>query len=139
MADNIVRVEVTPRRGEGMRDVRGDSIRRQLVTDYSIQFNQVRSVVGFLISSSISEEEIAPRVDDLFADPVIEASKVGESILSDEQHFSDQPAHTITIGFKPGVTDNPGKAALDGFLTVFPEAGNDADISTYITLSLIHI
>ena len=133
MADNIVRVEVTPRRGEGMRDVRGDSIRRQLVTDYSIQFNQVRSVVGFLISSSISEEEIAPRVDDLFADPVIEASKVGESILSDEQHFSEQPAHTITIGFKPGVTDNPGKAALDGFLTVFPEAGNDADISTYIT------
>ena len=133
MADNIVRVEVTPRRGEGMRDVRGDSIRRQLVTDYSIQFNQVRSVVGFLISSSISEEEIAPRVDDLFADPVIEASKVGESILSDEQHFPDQPAHTITIGFKPGVTDNPGKAALDGFLTVFPEAGNDADISTYIT------
>ena len=133
MADNIVRVEVTPRRGEGMRDVRGDSIRRQLVTDYSIQFNQVRSVVGFLISSSISEEEITPRVDDLFADPVIEVSKVGESILSDEQHFSDQPAHTITIGFKPGVTDNPGKAALDGFLTVFPEAGNDADISTYIT------
>ena len=133
MADNIVRVEVTPRRGEGMRDVRGDSIRRQLVTDYSIQFNQVRSVVGFLISSSISEEEIAPRVDDIFADPVIEASKVGESILSDEQHFSEQPAHTITIGFKPGVTDNPGKAALDGFLTVFPEAGKDADISTYIT------
>ena len=133
MADNIVRVEVTPRRGEGMRDVRGDSIRRQLVTDYSIQFNQVRSVVGFLISSSISEEEIAPRVDDIFADPVIEASKVGESILSDEQHFSEQPAHTITIGFKPGVTDNPGKAALDGFLTVFPESGNDADISTYIT------
>ena len=133
MADNIVRVEVTPRRGEGMRDVRGDSIRRQLVTDYSIQFNQVRSIVGFLISSSISEEEITPRVDDLFADPVIEASKVGESILSDEQHFPDQPAHTITIGFKPGVTDNPGKAALDGFLTVFPESGNDADISTYIT------
>ena len=99
MADNIVRVEVTPRRGEGMRDVRGDSIRRQLVTDYSIQFNQVRSVVGFLISSSISEEEIAPRVDDLFADPVIEASKVGESILSDEQHFPDQLGHTIMIGF----------------------------------------
>ena len=24
----------------------------------------------------------------------------------------------ITIGFKPGVTDNPGKAALDGFRTI---------------------
>ena len=133
MADNIVRVEVTPRRGEGMRDVRGDSIRRQLVTDYAVQFNQVRSVVGFLISAAISEEEITTRVDDLFADPVIEVSKVGGSILDDEQYFSDKPEHTITIGFKPGVTDNPGKAALDGLLTVFPEAGIDADISTYIT------
>ena len=133
MAENIVRVEVTPRRGEGMRDVRGDSIRRQLATDYSIEFNQVRSIVGFLISSNVSEQQITTRVDDLFADPVIEISKIGESILTDEQHFPDEPDHSITIGFKPGVTDNPGKAALDGLFMLFPEAGISADISTYIT------
>ena len=39
----------------------------------------------------------------------------------------------VTIGFKAGVTDNPGKAALDGFLTIFPDAGADARISTYLT------
>jgi len=133
MAENIVRVEVTPRRGGEMRDVRGDFIRRQLVTDYNIEFNQVRSIVGFLISSNISMQEIASRVDDLFADPIIEISKVGESILTDNQYFSTDSSHCITIGFKPGVTDNPGKAALDGLLIIFPEAGIDADISTYIT------
>ena len=133
MVDNIVRVEVTPRRGEGMRDVRGDSIRRQLVTAYSIEFNEVRSIVGFLISSKVSEQEISTRVDDLFADPVIEISKTGESILADQQQFPEEPEHSITIGFKPGVTDNPGKAALDGLHMVFPEAGANADISTYIT------
>ena len=37
----------------------------------------------------------------------------------------------VTIGFKPGVTDNPGKAALDGFRTIFPNAGDDARVSTY--------
>ncbi len=39
----------------------------------------------------------------------------------------------MSIGFKPGVTDNPGKAALDGFQTVFPEVSKDSKISTYIT------
>ena len=39
----------------------------------------------------------------------------------------------VTIGFKPGVTDNPGKAALDGFRTIFPNAGDDARVSTYLT------
>ena len=39
----------------------------------------------------------------------------------------------VTIGFKPGVTDNPGKAALDAFRTIFPDAGSDANVSTYLT------
>ena len=41
----------------------------------------------------------------------------------------------ISVGFKPGVTDNPGKAALDGFRTIFPDAHQESDISTYITYS----
>ena len=39
----------------------------------------------------------------------------------------------ISVGFKPGVTDNPGKAALDGFTTLFPNTAANSDISTYIT------
>ena len=47
---NITRVEVTPKEGEGLRDVRGDVVRRQLLADYGIEVAKIRSIVGFLIS-----------------------------------------------------------------------------------------
>jgi len=55
-----------------MRDVRGDVVRRQLAADHGIKVDNVRSVVGFLIKSDVPAEQIAERVDDLFADPIIE-------------------------------------------------------------------
>lgn len=128
----ITRVEVTPKQGPGMRDVRGDVVRRQLASDHSIVVPEVRSIVGFLIKSDISADSISARVEDLFADPIIEDATTNSLILSNEQHFPTPPDATITVGFKAGVTDNPGSAALDGFRTIFPEAGDDS-ISTYIT------
>jgi phosphoribosylformylglycinamidine synthase len=130
---NIVRVETTPKTGEGMRDVRGDSVKRQLQADHSIEIDSVRSIVGFLIDSEITSEEISSRVDDVFADPIIEESATNSLHLDNSELFTESPDITVTIGFKAGVTDNPGKAALDGFLTIFPEAGEDARVSTYIT------
>jgi phosphoribosylformylglycinamidine synthase len=130
---NIVRVETTPKTGEGMRDVRGDSVKRQLEADHSIEIDSVRSIVGFLIDSEITSEEISSRVDDVFADPIIEESATNSLHLDNSELFTESPDITVTIGFKAGVTDNPGKAALDGFLTIFPEAGEDARVSTYIT------
>jgi phosphoribosylformylglycinamidine synthase len=128
----ITRVEVTPKQGPGMRDVRGDVVRRQLAADHGIKVDNVRSVVGFLIKSDVPAEQIAERVDDLFADPIIEDGGTNTLLLSNPTHFPDAPSSAITIGFKAGVTDNPGTAALDGFMTIFPEAG-EASISTYIT------
>ena len=128
----ITRVEVTPKQGPGMRDVRGDVVRRQLASDHSITVLEVRSIVGFLIKSDIDADSISARVEDLFADPIIEDAATNSLMLASEQHFPKTPDATITVGFKAGVTDNPGSAALDGFRTIFPEAGNDS-ISTYIT------
>ena len=128
----ITRVEVTPKQGPGMRDVRGDVVRRQLTSDHSIVVPEVRSIVGFLIKSNIDADSISARVEDLFADPIIEDAATNSLMLSSEQHFPTPPDATITVGFKAGVTDNPGSAALDGFRTIFPEAGDDS-ISTYIT------
>ena len=54
-----------------MRDVRGDSVKRQLA-DHGIEIDKVRSIVGFLISSEITADEVANRADDVFADPIIE-------------------------------------------------------------------
>ena len=104
-----------------MRDVRGDSVKRQLEADHSIEIDSVRSIVGFLIDSEITSEEISSRVDDVFADPIIEESATNSLHLDNSELFTESPDITVTIGFKAGVTDNPGKAALDGFLTIFPK------------------
>ena len=115
-----------------MRDVRGDSVKRQLIADHGIEINKIRSIVGFLISSEITADEVSSRADDVFADPIIEESTTDSLHLENEELFSN-PDMVVTIGFKPGVTDNPGKAALDGFRTIFPNAGDDARVSTYLT------
>ncbi len=133
MPSNVVRVEATPRLGEGMRDVRGNSVKRQLQADHGIEISEVRSIVGFLIDSEITSAEISERVDDIFADPIIEVSATDALHLENSNLFAEAPDIVVTIGFKPGVTDNPGKAALDGFKTIFPNAGDDARVSTYIT------
>ena len=128
---HISRVEITPRQGEGMRDVRGDVVRRQLMADHGINIGNVRTICGFLIRAKTSPEDIATRVEDLFADPIIEVGATNTPLLSTE-HFLLAPEVAISVGFKPGVTDNPGKAATDGFRTLFPQ-DDDAQISTYIT------
>ena len=116
-----------------MRDVRGNSVKRQLLADHGIEINSVRSIVGFLIYSEIDAEQISLRVDDVFADPIIEESVTNSHHLLNTDLFSKSPDMVVTIGFKPGVTDNPGKAALDGFRTIFPNAGENARVSTYLT------
>ena len=130
----VTRVEVTPKKGEGMRDVRGDGIRRQLKADHNIDVGEVRSINGFLIKSKIDKADIASRANDLFADPIIEDALTDELFLTSSEHFPTTPDAVITIGFKPGVTDNPGSAAYDGFQTIFPQPDLvDASISTYHT------
>ena len=133
MPSNVVRVEATPRLGEGMRDVRGNSVKRQLQADHNVEIQEVRSIVGFLIDSEISSKEISERADDIFADPIIEVSATDDLHLNNSELFPESPDIVVTIGFRPGVTDNPGKAALDGFMTIFPNAGDKARVSTYIT------
>ena len=130
---DVVRVEVTPKIGNGMRDARGDLVKRQLLVDSGISADKVRSIVGFLVNSDISEDLINQRADDLFADPIIEHSLTNQTFLQEKAIYDTTPDAVISVGFKPGVTDNPGKAALDGFFTIFPEARSDSDISTYIT------
>ena len=129
---SVTRVEVTPKQGDGMRDVRGDVVRRQLAADHGIEVGDVRSVVGFLVKSDVSSEQIAQRIDDLFADPVIENGFANTLVFSNNEIFPMNPDAAITIGFKPGVTDNPGKAALDGFRTIFADA-EGSEVSTYVS------
>ena len=114
-----------------MRDVRGDVVRRQLQADHGVSVERVRSICGYLIEGETASESIAERVEDLFADPIIETAGTNINLIETDA-FTECPAAVVAVGFKPGVTDNPGKAATDGFLTLFP-GDTDARIATYIT------
>ena len=69
MSVQDVRVEVTPLQTEGMRDVLGDVVQRQLFADHGIDVGKVRSIRGYLIRSTYSASEIEPHVQDIFSDP----------------------------------------------------------------------
>ena len=87
-----VRVEVTPLQTDGMRDVLGDVVQRQLFADHGIDVGKVRSIRGYLIRSKYTASEIEPRVQDIFSDPIIEFGATNTSILEDKNFFPDSPS-----------------------------------------------
>ena len=129
----LQRVEVTPKSFAGLKDTRGESIRRQLASDHGLQVKEVRSIIGYLVKADLAIEQQQQMVTDLFCDPVIEHGSVNESMLNNQELFSERPDVVIQIGFKPGVTDNAAQAGLDGLKTLFPVDANDAAISTTMT------
>ena len=137
MTVHEVRVEVTPLQTEGMRDVLGDVVQHQLFADHGIDVGKVRSIRGYLIRSEYDAGAIEPRVRDIFSDPIIEHGATNTSLLNDKTFFPVPPTLTVTVGFKPGVTDNPGAAANDGFKLLFPDG--ESAISTYISYAFLNL
>ena len=81
MSAHEVRVEVTPLQTDGMRDVLGDVIQRQIFADHGIDVGKVRSIRGYLIRSQYDASEIEPHVQDIFSDPIIEYGVTNTSLL----------------------------------------------------------
>ena len=127
------RVEVTPKSLAGLKDTRGESIRRQLSSDHDLEITEVRSITGYLVKGNFNETHHEKMVSDLFCDPIIEHGTVNQYILNDTNIFPKKPDVAIQIGFKPGVTDNAAQAGLDGLKTLFPSEAEDAAVSTTMT------
>ena len=121
--------EVTTRDLEGLPDSRGDRIRSMLFADHAIQVESVRVILGYQVRADLSESEAASLVYNLFADPV---SQLGSSNSRLLDSFPTTPDAAIQVGYKPGVTDNPGQAALDGLSTLFP-SHESALVATFRT------
>ncbi len=125
-------IEVTPRELPGLQDTRGESIRGMLLSDHNLSIGKVRSITGYQVKATLSSGELLQSLQDLFTDPIIEQGVANKNILDDSTVFPNPPDLAIMVGFKPGVTDNAAQAALDGFLTIFPEQ-KEAEIATTMT------
>ena len=135
----IYNFQVTTRDIEGLTDARGDSIKSMLESDYAVSVEKVRVILGYQVKSNISENDAKQAIYDLFADPVIEYGELGNSIFNNKNLFPITPQIAITVGFKPGVTDNAGQAGLDGLQTIFPNISKSSQIATTITVSYTHL
>ena len=121
--------EVTNRDLDGLSDARGDSVRAMLAADHGIEVAAVRVILGYQVQTNLAEAEADSMVQDLFVDPIIECGARLTRLLDD---FPEAPEVAIQVGYKPGVTDNPGQAGLDGLLTLFPHH-SEAKVATYRT------
>ena len=121
--------EVTTREMEGLPDSRGERVRSMLRSDHGISVGSVRVILGYQVRAPISESEAETLVYELFADPIIEAGSNGTTLLNS---FPSAPETAIQVGYRPGVTDNPGQAATDGFSTLLPHHPRSR-IATYRT------
>ena len=129
----IFNFQVATRDIEGLTDARGESIKAMLESDYSISVNSVRVILGYQVKSNISEKEAERAIYDLFADPIIEFGALNQSLIDNKKLFPESPEIAITVGFKPGVTDNAGQAGLDGLTTIFPQVMEESQVSTNMT------
>ena len=118
--------EVTTKRIEGLTDSRGENVRSMLYADHGIDIDSVKVILGYHVIASISDSEAEALVYDLFADPVVERGATDSRLL---EEFTTPPEIAIQVGYKPGVTDNPGQAGLDGLRTLFPSL-SDASVFT---------
>ena len=129
----IYNFEVTTRDIEGLTDARGDSVKSMLESDYGVQVNNVRVILGYQVKSDMSLEQATRSIYDLFADPIIEVGNLENSLLDNKNLFSEAPQIAIKVGFKPGVTDNAGQAGLDGLRTIFPKISSASQVATAMT------
>ena len=123
--------EVTTKDLDGLSDSRGESIKSMLSADHGIEVHSVRVILGYQVKADISDSDSESLVYDLFADPVIEIGSASSRLLD---YFPTAPEAAVQVGYKPGVTDNPGQAGLDGLITLFPDKSS-ARVSTFRTFA----
>jgi phosphoribosylformylglycinamidine synthase len=85
------------------RDSRGESVRRQIECFLKIPVKGLRSRDVYTFSADISRAE-AEKIAAEFANPVLQKGIVGETVVHDCDWL-------VSVGFKPGVTDNVARTA----------------------------
>jgi phosphoribosylformylglycinamidine synthase II len=97
----VIRIEVGFKKG--IKDALGESIKRRIGEDLSINVDTVRTIEIYTFDAALSNEQVKLLGEKLFADPVI-------------QEYSEMPLASdfswlIEIGYRAGVTDNVGATA----------------------------
>ncbi|MBI4162776.1 MAG: phosphoribosylformylglycinamidine synthase [Candidatus Aenigmarchaeota archaeon] len=94
------RIEVGTK--EGYTDTAGRRLLRRARAELGINASDIRVVSAFSIDGDVNAEILA---SELFADPITEIASTSAPLGSADW--------ALEVGFRPGVTDNPGRTASD--------------------------
>lgn len=98
------RIEISPLRK--WRDSRGNSVKQQVTDFLNLEIADVWTRDVYTVSADISGEQ-AGIVAKALANPVLQKGIVGETLPEGNCAF------LVSVGFKPGVTDNVGRSAKE--------------------------
>jgi len=96
----VYRIEIAP--VPERLDARGESVKKLINDFFNIQVDKVSTREVYTVSADISNED-AEKIGCELANPVLQRYKVGQSDSNCD--------FLISVGFKPGVTDNVGHTA----------------------------
>ena len=99
------RIEVATR--QNIKDAAGESVRNRIAEDLHIHLSKVHVIDVYTLNADLNPEELERVRVELFTDPVTQTSTVNSSIASEYDYL-------LEVGFRPGVTDNVGRSALEG-------------------------
>ena len=108
------RIEVALK--EGIRDARGERVRREIREHLGIELEEVRTLDVYTVDAALTEAEIEAAATGPCSDPVIQQAAVNRPLAD---HFD----MLIEVGFRPGVTDNVGRTAREAIQYLTGRAG----------------
>ncbi|WP_321532448.1 phosphoribosylformylglycinamidine synthase subunit PurS [uncultured Desulfuromonas sp.] len=91
---------------DGVRDARGERVRREIHEHLGIQLDQVRTIDVYTVDAALSDEELTAAAEGPFSDPVIQNVAINQPLAKDFDLL-------VEVGFRPGVTDNVGRTARE--------------------------
>ncbi len=116
---------------DGVKDARGERVRREILEHLGYQLKSVRTLDVYTVDAALSDNEIEQAARGPFSDPVIQDVAINRPLASGFDML-------IEVGFRPGVTDNPGRTAKEAiqYLTGRPfTAGEGVYTSTQYLFS----
>jgi phosphoribosylformylglycinamidine synthase II len=90
----------------GIPDSFGASTAKKIRDYLEIPVRQVQTRALFLVEADLSEPQVRTVAQELFCDPVIQRYRIDENLDGEPFDFS------ITVSYRPGVTDNVGHTAV---------------------------
>jgi phosphoribosylformylglycinamidine synthase len=103
---NKIEISLKP----GIRDVRGESVKNEIVTYLNIDVSDVRITDVYIIEGGFTDDQIKSVAKEPLLDPIIQDFSVNDPTSHDFDHI-------IQVGFMPGVTDNVGRTAKEAIST----------------------